>query len=215
MQTELWGEFNNLSLAYLVIVNGQSYMAGLVAKDKESGTRDHWFEAFNFSGVLGEWAKIKAREKRNYEVFFEKNKFKTSARRIHMYITEKFLQDNTKVPKKTSSSMGHPLLHGVQDSKLGPLTCFGQQIFFNTEELDLKPQGIRLLRLFIEDSQKEDRLFYHHEMMAAISPDKEVSKKRVQSVISEIRQVLSKYKKNFEIKRNGDLGYCFVVKNIR
>jgi hypothetical protein len=55
-ETEIWGEFNRLALAYLVITNGEEYHRKLIEEAGPDGKRNlaKWWEAANFVFVLGD-----------------------------------------------------------------------------------------------------------------------------------------------------------------
>lgn len=91
MKNELWGIFNQLALAFLIVTDsGTNYYDKLLKEAGPNGTSDmaKWWEAFNMLSVIGEWRDIYEQRKLEHKSFFNRKNFKMWARRIHNYLVE-------------------------------------------------------------------------------------------------------------------------------
>ena len=159
MKTELWGQFNDLAVVYLVIVNGKTYHQKLIdeAGDGENRNMQKWWEAFNMTGVLGEWDKLKEhKNSKEHRVFFDSEKHRFYVKRLHNYLAEKLLLTDLNNEKKISGSITDNI-SVPQNSKMNPVLGILEyrknyygfiQLFPRSERIKLGRQETRQYRLF-------------------------------------------------------------------
>jgi len=102
-----------------------------------------------------------------------------------------------------------------KEFSMGPLKYKYPSIFYNDSRLELKPQLVKLCRLFMERSHKTDSFVSDDSIREAIMKEKPISLDNEQKLVSKLRRVLVGKNKLIKIKRVNNEGYTFIAQNIR
>lgn len=222
LENELWGEFNTLSTAYFVITNGQNYFDELVKADPKD-VKKFW-EAMNFSALLGEWKEVRDHKKRKYEVFFKKNQIEKAVKRFHNFLLENLLLSNNKnqikdqVPKQSElpapTSLSAPIIP-EEVIVIGPLVYKNKRIYYDENKLDFKPQEVKVCKAIMKYALTEDCFIQDNDLIFAATVYDEVSRLNMQKIVSKIRRVLREENNKIDIESEYNSGYFVNFKDIR
>src|SRR3989344_8454876 len=102
----------------------------------------------------------------------------------------------------------------AEEISIGPLKYKNHSIFYGEKRLDLPPQLVRLCRLFMEKSQKQDTFVADDKLSEEAEASKRLSNKNMQKAISKLRRILKEENDRLYIKRVNKEGYIFKAGDI-